>query len=284
MRPLGVFYEATKPRGGPVSPTPTPTPSGPNWSTVLAPIEVDLWATKFYQDRAGTTSLVTATGQDVRCIRHPTTDAIIWQSPLANPGNCWKLTIIGGVPYLQPKNLAGDSILDTVFGSSTAHFQFGLCAKTLSVSGGGDLRVFSPRNVGEAAYLSHKPSSRMEFWNGGGDVMQTAADFGVGTGGVIDGYCTSDGTVDAITPVAYASLRKNTTELGMAGGVGPDATKPGTTMTDGIRLGGVSAGFGGFAPDILIRALYWHQASTRAGLLAAATRAETNTWMQGLTL
>lgn len=273
---VGGFVVGGSPSPGP-GPTPTPTV---NWSGVDAPIDTTLWASTFYQDRDGT-ALVTATGQDVRCIRHPVApNGIIWQSPSANPGNCWRLTIIGGVPYLQPKVTSGEAALDFVKGITSQFFNWGLAFKAPSILN--NQRIFSPGPGGGGFYVNHYTGGGISVFNNGG-----AADFkdGGATAGVarvLDGYI-GDGFT---TPDSWARFRVGTAVQLLSSGQMPSAGNgPGVNTLNGVRLGGPAvSGFGGDAADVLVRAAYFHQSSNNAGMLSQAKVDEINTWMQALTI
>lgn len=283
---IGVFAEATRQRGGPASPTPTPTPApGFDWSNVDAPIDTTLFNTTFFQARDGTNQ-TTGDLQDIRCIKHPSTGSIVWQSPLANPENCWRLRIIGGVPYLQPKNLGAgaESALEFAKGITSGFFQWGLAGKINSF--GSNTRIFCPRVSGTALYIStHNSPNQFNFWNGGGSADFKDTGVTAGAARVYDGYC-GDGST---TPQAWARFRIGTTNTLLNGGLQPNPTNgPGSTTLDGIRFGGPSApgsgGFGGDPADVLIRAAYFHQAANNAGMLPEARMDAINAWMQGLTI
>lgn len=266
-------------RGSPTPmPTPTPTPSV-DWTGVDAPIDTTLWATTFFQDRAGTT-LVTATGQDVQCIKHPVTNAIVYQADSGTPTNCWRLSIIGGVPYLVPKNVNGSSFLDFVKGITSQYFNWGMAFKTLSVIN--NARILSPGlGAGGGFYTSHYTGGGISIYNNGAaDYKDTGATAGVGR--VYDGYC-GDGFT---TPDNWARFRIGTSVQLLSNGNTPGSgAGPGSNTLNGIRLGGPSFdGFGGGASDVQLRALYFHQAANNAGMLAQAKVDAINTWMQSLTL
>lgn len=265
--------------------------SGLDWTGVAAPIDTTRWAQTFYQDVAGTT-LVTASGQDVACIRHPvgTPGPIVWQAP--NTTNCWRLNIIGGVPFLEPKFLTADaqnSILDYTFGSASARVQFGMRLRSGAVITN-DARILSPRDGGASFYVSKKTGGEIEWWNGGGNVFRTGAAFTAGNGGTIDAILASGGDIVAginDAPEEWGRFRLNgvARQLGTANNEGQaTAASPGQTQMNGIRLGGVSAGFGGYAADVKIRALYFHQASATSGLLTKARVDEINAFLAGLAL
>lgn len=251
-----------------------------DWTGVSNVIDTTRWATTFYQDRDGTVP-VTASGQDVRCIRHPVSpNPICWQSPAAAPGNCWRLIIIGAVPYLEPKTTSADAILDTpAFGSVTQFFNWGAAIRTMSVIN--NARLLSPRTGAGGFYVNTFTDGGWSVYNSGGAADYKDRPAVAGTTRVYDGYIG-----DAFTaPEPWARFRIGTTVQSLDSGLVPDAANgPGVSQLDGIRLGGQSAGFVGFAADVRIRALYFHQAANNAGMLSQAKVDAANAFMQSLTL
>lgn len=217
--------------GGVFTPTPTPTPTpspGFDWSTYEAPLDPSIMSTLF-QDVAGTT-VVTADGQNVACVKHPTTDTILYTS--VDTDDCYRYVANSGKPYLEPKT--ANSKLQYAAGLSNVGHYF-LAMRQTAVTNFG--RIISPNIGGDVGPdLGQRTGGTISFGNNGTGGVDTTTAPSATTDFVLEALTTGSGSS---TPPWGGIYVNGALE---AGGTGN--TVPGSSQVRGFNLGNGGA-FGG---------------------------------------
>jgi hypothetical protein len=219
-----------RPRGTP-TPTPAPAPAF-DWTGYEAPFDLSIISTLF-QNIAGTT-VVSADGQDIACIRHPVSpNGILWVAPSLT--DCFVYVADGGKPYMRPKTV--NAFLSLAAASSSVMHMFVAMRQPSVIDNG---RIVSPNfNVGTGdvnPYLSTKAARIIEFYQGG-NVMNTTSAPAAGVDFLIEALTTGSGFS---TPPWGALFVNGVSE----GGAGSNTTPGAAAIANGVRLG-PGGGFGG---------------------------------------
>lgn len=199
-----------------------------SWASYEAPIDPSIISTLF-QDLAGTT-VVTASGQDVAAVRHPTTNALLWVAPSLT--DCYRYQANSGKPYIEPKTT--NSKLQYAAGLSSVGHYFVAMRQTAVAN---FARIISPNNATDVGPdLGQRTGGTLAFGNNGTDVLNTTTAPGVTTDFVVEALTTA--SIGTTPP--WGGLYVNGTQEGGA----TSNTIPGNSQVRGCNFGN-GGGFGG---------------------------------------